>query len=209
MRNFLNLIKKRKLAMILIIGLGNPGEKYRGTRHNCGFMTIDRLAEKYEIKLDQTSEKAIHGKGRICGKDVILAKPQTYMNESGISVKMLMSRFHVPAEDILVIYDDMDTDVGSIRMRLNGSAGSHNGMKSIIEHIKTESFKRLRVGIGKPERIGTIDFVLGDFKNDEVPLVNEAIDNAVEAVTLTLARGAEFAMNKFNKKKKPEAKPAE
>ncbi len=195
--------------MILIIGLGNPGDKYRNTRHNAGFMTIDRLADKHEIKLGTSSEKAIYGKGKICGKDVILAKPQTYMNESGVSVKMLMSRFHVSEDDILVIYDDMDTDVGMIRMRLNGSAGSHNGMKSIIEHIKTENFKRLRIGIARPEKQGVIDYVLGDFKNSEIPLVCEAIDNAVEAVTLTLARGAEFAMNKFNKKKKTDAKPVE
>ncbi len=188
--------------MLLIIGLGNPGEKYRYTRHNAGFLTVQRLADKYNIELKKIGCKAVYGKGKICGEDVILALPQTYMNESGISVKQLMSYFRVPVEDLLVIYDDMDIDTGSLRIRLNGSAGSHNGMKSVIYQIESDSFKRIRIGISKPEHANIIDYVLGEFTNAELPLINEAIDNAVDAVALIVTQGAEFAMNKFNQKKK-------
>lgn len=186
--------------MLLIIGLGNPGEKYRNTRHNAGFLTVARIAAENGIELNKTGCKAIYGKGRICGEDVILALPQTYMNESGISVKQLMSYFRVPVEDILVIYDDMDIEVGALRIRLNGSAGSHNGMKSVIYHIESDAFRRIRIGIGRPEQHNTIDYVLGEFKNTELEPLTRSILDACEAVKLIITRGTEFAMNKFNHK---------
>ncbi len=186
--------------MLLITGLGNPGEKYRYTRHNAGFLTVAKIAAENGIELVKTGCKAVYGKGRICGEDVILALPQTYMNESGISVKQLMSYFRVPVEDLIVIYDDMDIDVGALRIRLNGSAGSHNGMKSIIYHIESDAFKRIRIGIGRPEQHNTIDYVLGEFKSTELPLLEESMTNASEAIKLIITRGTEFAMNKFNHK---------
>lgn len=188
--------------MYLIIGLGNPGEKYRYTRHNAGFMTVGKIAERYNIELKKTGCKAVYGKGKICGEDVILALPQTYMNESGISARELMSYFRVPIENLIIIYDDMDIDLGSMRIRLNGSAGSHNGMKSIIYHLEDDQFKRIRIGIGKPVNTDTIDFVLSRFADSEFEALNDCIENAADAVEIIVSGNAEAAMNKYNKKKK-------
>lgn len=190
--------------MILIVGLGNPGDEYRYTRHNAGFLTVQRLAERNDIALNKIGCKAVYGKGKICGEDVILALPQTYMNESGISVKQLMSYFRVPTENLIVIYDDMDTDTGSLRIRLNGSAGTHNGMKSIIYHLETDSFKRIRIGIGRPEHKNIIDYVLGRFSQSELQQLSDCIDTALDAVDVMLTHGTETAMNRFNRKNKKE-----
>ena len=189
--------------MKLIVGLGNPGEKYRFTRHNSGFLVIERLAAKYNIKLDKIGCKAVYGKGRICTEEVVLALPQTYMNESGVSVKQLMSNFGVQIDDLIIIYDDVDIEPGSMRIRLNGSAGTHNGMRSVIYHIENDNFKRIRMGIGKaPLHSDIIDHVLGIFSDDEMALFSACCDDAVDAIALIISRGCDFAMNKYNKKKK-------
>ena len=190
--------------MYLIVGLGNPGDKYTFTRHNAGFLAIDQIAKRHNIPLSSTGHNAVFGKGKICGKDVILAQPQTFMNASGIAVKQLMNFFHISLDELVVIYDDMDIDVGSLRIRLNGSAGTHNGMKSIIiDYLKTENFKRVRVGIGRPAHHNIIDFVLSNFTEDEMPLLADSLKSAADAIDVMMSRGADVAMNQFNKKKKP------
>lgn len=195
--------------MYLIVGLGNPGDKYTFTRHNAGFLAIDQISKRHNIPLSSTGHNAIFGKGKICGKDVILAQPQTFMNASGIAVKQLMNYFKISLDELIVIYDDMDIDVGSLRIRLNGSAGTHNGMKSIIlDNLKTEQFKRIRVGIGRPQHHNIIDFVLSNFTEDEMPLLADSLKSAADAIDVMMSRGADVAMNQFNKKKKP-AKTAE
>ncbi len=190
--------------MKLIVGLGNPGKEYQFTRHNAGFLTITELAQKHNIELRTQSCKAICGKGRICNENVILALPQTYMNESGVSIKQLLSYYNITIEDLIIIYDDMDTDVGSIRIRTSGSAGTHNGMKSVIYHIGTDKFDRIRIGIGRPENKNIVDFVLGEFPLSEHEALKNSIDDACNAINIMLTRGTDIAMNMFNKKKKAE-----
>ena len=191
--------------MYLIVGLGNPGDKYTFTRHNAGFLAIEQIAKRHSISLSSTGHNAVFGKGRICGKEVILAQPQTFMNASGLAVKQLMNYFKISLDELVVIYDDMDIDVGSLRIRLNGSAGTHNGMKSIIiDHLKTENFKRIRVGIGRPAHHNIIDFVLSNFGEDEMPLLADSLKNAADAIDVMMSRGTDVAMNQFNKKKKPQ-----
>ena len=189
--------------MYLIVGLGNPGEQYAHTRHNVGFIAAAMLAEKHNIPLKKRQNKALCGQGKICGKDVWIALPLTYMNESGISVKALMSNLRIPPENLIVIYDDMDIERGSLRIRLNGSAGSHNGMKSIIYQIETDQFKRIRIGIGRPEGHNSIEHVLGEFSTEEQNIIKEACENAVAAIECGLTRGFEIAMNRYNKTQKP------
>lgn len=188
--------------MYLIAGLGNPGEKYASTRHNSGFMTATLLAEKNNITLNKTGCNAVYGKGKICGEDVIIALPQTYMNESGIAVKGLMSYFKIDINNVIIIYDDMDIDVGAIRIKPDGSAGSHNGMKSVIFHLNSDIFKRVRIGIGRPEHNDTVDFVLGRFPVSQHEALTEAMENASDAIECIISKGIEPAMNKYNKKKK-------
>ena len=190
--------------MYLIAGLGNPGDKYKFTRHNAGFLTVAAIAERHNIPLSTNGFNAIYGKGKICGKDVILALPQTFMNNSGDSIRAIMNFYKITPEDLIVIYDDMDIDVGSIRIRLNGSAGTHNGMKSIIlDNLHTEEFRRIRIGIGRPKYHDAINYVLSDFTEEETPLLKAAIADAADAMDLIMSRGTDFAMNRFNKKKKP------
>ncbi len=195
--------------MYLIVGLGNPGNEYAFTRHNAGFLAVDLIAERHKITLNKVGYNAVYGQGRICGKEVILAQPQTFMNSSGVCVKRMLDHFHLSLDDLIVIYDDMDIEVGSLRMRLNGSAGTHNGMRSIIlDHVKSEQFKRIRVGIGKPSHHNIIDYVLSRFSEEEMPLLADALKSVADAVDVTLSRGADVAMNQFNKKKKT-PKPAQ
>ncbi len=191
--------------MYLIVGLGNPGKEYCRTRHNTGFMVATRIAENNGIELRKTGCHAIYGKGKIAGNDAIVALPQTYMNESGISVKELMSYFRISEKELIVIYDDMDIEVGSVRIRANGSAGSHNGMKSIIQHLSSENFARIRVGIGEPRYHNGRDFVLGDFRDNEIEDLNASLADAGDAVNIILTKSIEAAMNKYNKKKKHNA----
>lgn len=184
--------------MKLIVGLGNPTKEYENTRHNVGFMVMDHLADELNVTISTSKFKGEYVKFKYHGEDVILLKPMTYMNNSGESVIQVMKYFKIDVSDLLVVYDDMDMPVGKLRLRESGSAGGHNGMKSIIAHVGTQSFKRIRVGIDKHPRIPVVDYVLGHFNKDEKPLIDEGIDHAVKAIQLYLDKDFIAAMNKFN-----------
>lgn len=191
--------------MIVIAGLGNPGKKYENTRHNMGFLTIDRIAEKNDIKVNKIKHRALVGDGFISGHKVLLVKPQTYMNLSGESLREVINYYNVDIEDLIVIYDDFDIETGSLRIRKKGSAGSHNGMKSVIYQLKDDGFPRVRVGIGKSGSLDWKDFVLGKVGGAESDAISQAISNAADAVECMISEGIDIAMNKYNKKKKKTA----
>ena len=191
--------------MIVIAGLGNPGKKYENTRHNMGFLTIDRIAEKNDIKVNKIKHRALVGDGFISGHKVLLVKPQTYMNLSGESLREVMNYYNIDIEDLIVIYDDFDIETGSLRRRKKGSAGSHNGMKSVIYQLKDDGFPRVRVGIGKSGSLDWKDFVLGKVGGAESDAISQAISNAADAVECIISEGIDIAMNKYNKKKKKTA----
>lgn len=191
--------------MIVIAGLGNPGKKYENTRHNMGFLTIDRIAEKNDIKVNKIKHRALVGDGFISGHKVLLVKPQTYMNLSGESLREVMNYYNIDIEDLIVIYDDFDIETGSLRIRKKGSAGSHNGMKSVIYQLKDDGFPRVRVGIGKSGSLDWKDFVLGKVGGAESDAISQAISNAADAVECIISEGIDIAMNKYNKKKKKTA----
>lgn len=188
--------------MIIIAGLGNPGRDYENTRHNAGFMTIDVLSKKYGIDVSEKKHKALIGKGVIEGQKVILAKPQTFMNASGESLRELTDYYKPDVEtEVIVIYDDITLDVGGLRVRKKGSAGGHNGMKSIIAHLGTEDFQRVRVGIGeKPARMDLADWVLGHFHKEDMDNLNDALEEASKAVVMLMQGEVDEAMNKYNRK---------
>lgn len=190
--------------MFIIAGLGNPDRQYEGTRHNAGFDVIDKIAEKYNIAVDAKKHRAYIGKGIIEGQKVILAKPQTYMNLSGESIRSLVDYYKVDEEnELLVVYDDISLDVGQLRIRAKGSAGGHNGIKNIIAHLGTQIFPRIKVGVGeKPKGYDLADYVLGHFSKAERELMDEGYDNAVRAAELIVSGRLEEAMNEFNRKKK-------
>ncbi len=185
--------------MKLVVGLGNPGREYARTRHNVGFQCLDLLAERHGIRLTRRGKSSM-GEGRIEGAPVALVKPLTFMNSSGEVVGPMAGRLRVPLADVLVVYDDLDLPVGKLRLRASGSAGGHNGMKSIIASLGSSDFARLRIGIGRPEGSGggAIDYVLGTFRKEEKSLVQEALDRAADAVEVWVAQGIEEAMNQFN-----------
>lgn len=183
----------------LIAGLGNPGRKYRGNRHNIGFMALDRIAEQFGITTSSVQNKAIVGNGRFHQIPVIIAKPQMYMNASGDSIGPLANFYKIEPQNILVIYDELDLPFGTLRLREKGSAGGHNGMKSIINHIG-DGFPRLRLGIGRPPgRMPVPAYVLQDFHKDDLPLVNEILDESVKAVETYLQDGIQLAMSRHNR----------
>lgn len=188
--------------MYIIIGLGNPGKKYENTRHNLGFIAVDRLAEKHNIQVDKIKFKALVGDGRIAGQKVLLVKPQTFMNLSGESVREVVNYYKVAPENVIVIYDDFDIPLGSIRIRKSGSAGTHNGMKSVVYQLKTDKFPRVRLGIGSSKNNDVIDFVIGGFSKEEVPILRETIDNTTLALECILSDNLDIAMNRYNTKKK-------
>lgn len=192
--------------MFIIAGLGNPTKEYEGTRHNVGFDVIDRLSEKYNIAVDTKKHRALIGKGMIAGQKVILAKPQTYMNLSGESIRSLLDYYKVDEEhELLVIYDDVSLGVGQLRIRAKGSAGGHNGIKNIIAHLGGQVFPRIKIGVGeKPPKYGLADYVLGHFSKAEKVLMDEGYDNAVRAVEMIVSGDIEGAMNEYNRKKKEE-----
>ena len=186
-------------ANTLIVGLGNPGLAYRHNRHNIGFMVADVLAQKLEIPLKRVKFKAQIGNGRIEGIPVIIAKPLTYMNNSGEAVAPLVHYFKVPLERMLVIHDDMDLPLGTLRMRPSGGSAGHNGMLSIFDKLGTNAIPRLRVGIGRPPgRMDPADYVLQDFPKNEEELLNMVIAQACEAVLAFITTGLEKAMNTYN-----------
>lgn len=188
--------------MFLIVGLGNPTDKYDGTRHNVGFDVIDMLADKYNIKVEEREKKAFIGKGMIEGRKVCLVKPQTYMNLSGESVRALADFYKLDeAEEILIIYDDISLDVGQMRIRKKGSAGGHNGIKSIISHLGGQEFLRIKVGVGqKPKEYDLADYVLGRFSQGEKKFMDEGYGRVAIAVEEIVSDNIDSAMNKFNKK---------
>lgn len=184
--------------MKLIVGLGNPGKKYEKTRHNCGFMVIDNLARRLNIPVDQAKFQGLFGKGKVNGEDVILLKPQTFMNLSGDSIIQFVNYFKIDLEDIVVIYDDLDLPVGKIRLRVKGSAGGHNGIKSTINQLKTQNFNRIRVGIDRDKFIPVVDYVLGKFTKEQLEFLQVGIDQAAGAVETYLETDFTKAMNQFN-----------
>lgn len=185
--------------MKIIVGLGNPGDRFAGTRHNVGFSTIVYLGDKYDIRFTEKKHKAVFGKGIIEGEKVILAMPQTYMNSSGESVRELVDYYKCGLEDIIIIYDDIDLPLGKIRIRERGSAGGHNGMKDIVSHLGSQDFVRVRVGVGKkPDNMDLVDYVLSRFSKDELPLIRTGCEQARDAVSVILRDGAAAAMNLYN-----------
>lgn len=189
--------------MFMIVGLGNPTKEYEGTRHNVGFEVIDAIADKYNISVNDRQCRAFCGKGIIEGQKVLLVKPQTYMNLSGESVRGLVDYYKLDAEtEILVIFDDISLDVGQLRIRKKGSAGGHNGIKNIIQHLGTDAFMRIKVGVGeKPKEYDLVDYVLGHFSQGERELMGDAYRDATVAVEMILRDELEASMNQFNKKK--------
>ena len=192
--------------MYIIVGLGNPGSEYRNTRHNMGFETVEILADRFSIPTDFVKHKAMCGKGIIEGQKAILAMPQTFMNLSGESVRELTDYYKIDAaSELIVIYDDIDLEPGNIRIRKSGSAGGHNGMKNIIQHLGMSDFIRVRVGVGaKPKGYDLKDYVLGHFSKDEREIIDDALIRAAEAVRIIIADGPDRAMNMMNASKPKE-----
>ena len=188
--------------MYIIVGLGNPEPEYAKTRHNMGFDVINKLASKNNIELTKTKFNAIYGTGIIKNKKVILIKPQTYMNNSGESVIEFVNFYKENLRNVIVIYDDMDTDIGQIRIRAKGGAGSHNGMKSMVKELKSEEFPRIRVGIGKPiNEFDRINYVIGSIPNEEYTKLQEGEDLATQAIEYWIDNGIDNTMNRYNVKK--------
>jgi len=184
----------------LIIGLGNPGAKYENTRHNVGFNAIDYISKKYNIKLSKIGFKAVYGDGEIEGTRTVLIKPQTFMNLSGESVRDILAWYKVPLTRVIIIYDDIDLDLGKIRVKPKGSAGTHNGMKSIIFQLQAEEFPRIRIGIGRPpEKWDLADYVLSKFPKTDREIIDQSIEKAAEAAIMIAKSGPDVAMNNFNK----------
>ncbi len=186
--------------MYIIVGLGNPGREYDNTRHNIGFDVIDELADKENISVMEKKHKAIIGKGVVAGQKVILAKPTTFMNLSGESVRELVDYYKVDeTEELIIISDDISLDVGRLRVRKKGSAGGHNGLKSIISHVGHDNFVRVKMGVGeKPKGWDLADYVLGRFSGPERETMNDAAKRAADAIRTIIAEGPDAAMNKFN-----------
>lgn len=183
--------------MYLIVGLGNPGEEYKGTRHNIGFDVIDVISQKYNIDVNRAKFKGMYGEGFIDGKKVMLLKPTTYMNLSGESVAEVANFYKIPHEDIIVVYDDVSLDIGRLRIRAKGSAGGHNGIKSIISCLGGDVFTRVKVGAGAPKG-NLVSHVLGKFTPEERAILNKALEASSEAAVTIMTKDTNEAMNKFN-----------
>jgi PTH1 family peptidyl-tRNA hydrolase len=185
--------------LYLLVGLGNPGSKYQLTRHNAGFLVIDHIAQKWGLNMDRHEFSCVYGKGRVSGKDILLAKPQTFMNLSGRAVFSLVSFFKLNPDQMLVIYDDLDLPLGTIRIKLSGSSGGHRGLASILGILGTKQIPRLRIGIGKPDGEPAVDYVLTPFPEDEKPLFQRVIETSAEAGISYVTQSPEYAMNHFNR----------
>ncbi len=186
--------------MKLMVGLGNPGKEYAGTRHNVGFEAVTLLAERHRITVSKRNFSSVYGEGVIEGERVLLARPMTFMNLSGEAVSALMRFYKIELPELIVIVDDVALPVGQIRLRLKGSSGGQNGLKSIIQHLKTEEFARIRIGVGAARPGGLVNHVLSKFSKDDAPLVQEALERTGDAVETALKSGFEMAMNRFNVK---------
>ncbi len=188
--------------MYIIVGLGNPGDRYEGTRHNVGFQVIDKLSEQYRIPVTEKKHRALCGRGIIGGQKVMLMKPQTFMNLSGESVKSAAEYYQISHEELIVVYDDVSLNPGQLRIRAKGSAGGHNGIKNIIANLGSQEFPRVKVGIGeKPPRMDLADYVLSRFPGEEKKHMEEAFAEAADAVCAILEDGMDAAMNRYNMKK--------
>ena len=189
--------------MFVLAGLGNPGREYEKTRHNAGFAAIDYLAALYRIPVTKEKFRSLMGEGMIQGEKVLLMKPQTYMNNSGEAVRAILDFYKLETKNLIVIFDDIDLNPGSIRIRNRGSAGTHNGMRSILYHLGTEEFPRIRIGIGKPDpRFDLADYVLGRLDQNEQKAMNEAIEKVADAAGTIMVSGIEAAMARFNETRK-------
>lgn len=186
--------------MYVIVGLGNPGKKYENTRHNIGFITLDYLADRHGIKITKIKHKALVGEGNISGQKVLLVKPQTYMNLSGNSVREVMEYYKVDIENLLVIYDDIDIPSGSVRIRKKGSAGTHNGMRSVVYDLQSDQFPRIRIGMGNNKSADLKDFVVGGFSKGEKEIFERAVVHTADAIECFLQFGIDKAMNEYNTK---------
>nr|WP_315020748.1 aminoacyl-tRNA hydrolase [uncultured Aminipila sp.] len=186
--------------MYVIVGLGNPGKKYENTRHNIGFITLDYLADRHGIKITKIKHKALVGEGNISGQKVLLVKPQTYMNLSGNSVHEVMEYYKVDIENLLVIYDDIDIPTGSVRIRKKGSAGTHNGMRSVVYDLQSDQFPRIRIGMGNNRGADLKDFVVGGFSKGEKEIFERAVVHTADAIECFLQFGIDKAMNEYNTK---------
>ena len=197
--------------MRLIVGLGNPDPEYQWTPHNLGFMAVDELASRGAIRVERPEAKALVGRGKIAGEDVVLAKPQTYMNLSGISVRELLARYEVELHDLLVLWDEVQLPLGTLRIHPDGSAGSHNGAKSVIGAVGSEKFARLRLGCGAEHPVRRREHVLRPMRKAELEVVAEMIAEAGDAVELILTKGLDAAMTKYNRRKpeEPDEAPRE
>ena len=185
--------------MLLIVGLGNPGPRYRCTRHNVGFRCVDLIARKWGIRQSERRAKAVLGRGNHAGRDIVLAKPRTFMNNSGEGVAYLLTRFAATPADLVVIYDEMELPMGRLRIRPSGSDGGHNGIRSIITTLKTQDFPRIRVGIGPPSpELDSIAHVLGHFSQEESSQIAQSVKEVAEAVECLLEHNIDVAMNRFN-----------
>lgn len=196
--------------MRLIVGLGNPDPEYQWTPHNLGFMAVDELANRGGIRVERPEGKALVGKGKIAGEDVLLAKPQTYMNLSGISVRELLEKYELGPADLLVMWDEVQLPFGTIRIDRKGSGGSHNGANSVISAVGTQEFSRIRLGCGPDHPLSSRkEFVLRPMKKAELDEAAEMVGKAGDAVEMILAKGIEPAMNIFNRRKPAEAEEPE
>ena len=200
---FWRKLGKSNSDLFVIVGLGNPGKEYTASRHNAGYLAIDRLMDRYGIKLSSKKFDGLSGRGTIDGRKVMLVKPTTFMNNSGRCVKKIVDYYKLdPANDLVILYDDIDLEPGMMRVRTKGSAGSHNGMKSVIQHLKTQEFARIRIGVGTPPpQMDLVDWVLGKIPKEEIPLIRDVCDDICEAVPMIIAEDTEAAMNRYNRKK--------
>jgi PTH1 family peptidyl-tRNA hydrolase len=185
--------------MKLIVGLGNPGAEYERTRHNVGWRVVDAFAAKFRLAVTKHEKSALTGSGRVAGGSVMVAKPLTYMNLSGDAVRLLVNAYLESPEEMIVVYDDIDLPLGRLRIRPNGSAGTHNGMRSIVSTLGTENFPRLRVGIGASDQGRLRDYVLDEFSAEDEPVVARAVERAVDALLLFVRGDLKRAMNQFNR----------
>jgi len=195
----------------LIVGLGNPGPEYAFTPHNAGFLAVDRIATICDVQIANRRERALTAKAKLAGHDVLLAKPETFMNLSGLSVAALLHELELGVEDLIVLYDELAIPMGTLRIRERGSAGGHNGVKSISGALGTEEWLRVRIGIGKPPletgrevKAGGTDFLLSPMRKAELAVLDEVLDQAVRAVETVLTKGVSVAMHEFNRKVEPE-----
>lgn len=203
LKNIFDFNKDRKeIKMKLIVGLGNPGREYVNTRHNAGFYVVEKLAYELGEDISERKYKGVFARVRIGNEKAIILEPLTYMNNSGESVRAFMDYFKIDASDVIVIYDDINLEPGNLRIRLRGSAGGHNGIKSLIAHMGTSDFPRIKVGVGeKPVKIDLADHVLGHFNDEDKKLLDEAASDAIEAIKLMVAGEYDMAMNRYNVKK--------